>query len=277
MEKLLEEEFFHFGSNNILKELWLNIQTCQSGTNYIKPYGGIWTSHTNNYSICDWLEYKEEKDPMNFDIYVGQKPSCLVKFKDDSKLLKIENNNDFKNLKDSGYTKKLETPIEINRYTFYTKIIDEIIDYDKIANEFDLLYVSNIYDDYFRNYSVISMLGLNPESIEYYKSVEADYINHQIIKVGEKQYVAEPTQEYSDLINKIRALFTNIDYKNYDDYILKLSIMKKELEEKTIELIRLSNIKRIQGINNLLIAKTILGNIYKEKYSEVQKKLLKTT
>lgn len=277
MEKLLQEEFFHFGSNKILKELWLDIQTCQVGSNYIKPYGGIWTSHSNNYTLCDWLEYKENKDPMNFDVYVGQRPSCLIKFKDNSKLLKIENDLDFKNLKDSGYTKKLRNPIEINRYTFYTTTIDEIIDYDKIATDFDLLYVSNIYNDYFRNYSVVSMLGLNPESIEYYKSVEADYINHQIIKIGEKEYITEPCQEYYDLVNKIKLLFSKIEYTNYDEYIKKLSIMKKELEEKTIEMIRTSNVKSLQNIDMLLIAKTILGNIYKEKYTEVQKKLLKIT
>lgn len=275
MEKLLQQEFFHFGSNKILKELWLNIQTCQSGTNYIKPYGGIWTSHINSYNICDWLAYKEEKDPINFDIYVGQKTSCLVKFKDDSKLLKIENNNDFKNLKDSGYTKKLETPIEINRYTYYTITIDETIDYDKIANEYDLLYVSNIYEDYFRNYSIVSMLGLNPDSIEYYKSVEADYLNHQIIKIGEKQYITEPSHDYYDLVNKVRLLFTTINSQNYSDFIEKLSKMKKELEEKTIEIIRASNIKSLQDFHELLIAKTILGNIYKEKYTEAQKKLVK--
>lgn len=276
MEKLLQEEFFHFGSDKILKELWLNIQTCQSGTNYIKPYGGLWTSHTNNYNLCDWLMYKEEKDPMNFDIYVGQRPSCLIKFKDNSKLLKIENNNDFKNLKDSGYVKKLETPIEINKYTFHTTTIDETIDYDKIANDFDLLYVNNILNDYFRNYSVTSMLGLNPEAIEYYKAIDADYINHEIIKVGDKQYITEPTKDYYDLVNKIRKLFTITSNTNYNEYIKTLTTMKKELEKATIELIKKANIKVLQDTDSLLIAKTILGNIYKEKYTEAQKRLLNT-
>ena len=120
------------------------------------------------------------------------------------------------------------------------------------------------------------MLGLNPEAIEYYKAIDADYINHEIIKVGDKQYITDPTKDYYDLVNKIRKLFTITSNTNYNEYIKTLTTMKKELEKATIELIKKANIKVLQDTDSLLIAKTILGNIYKEKYTEAQKRLLNT-
>ena len=116
MDKLLKDEYYHLGTNIILKELWLYPQMPQIHKKYIKPIGGLWTSQQNDHTLCDWIGYKEESiEPFDKEL-INHLNSSLIKFKEDSKLIKIENNNDYKNLKDSGFVKILKEPLIINKY-----------------------------------------------------------------------------------------------------------------------------------------------------------------
>ena len=98
--KLNNNEYIHIGTNKIYKELWQNIRTEQTYNNFVKPYGGLYCSNKSE-NICDWLNYLniENKDFYN---YAFSRPACIVKLKDNSKILYIENKNDLDYLKDNN-------------------------------------------------------------------------------------------------------------------------------------------------------------------------------
>ena len=109
------------------------------------------------------------------------------------------------------------------------------------------------------------MLALNPDAIEYYKSVMLDIEKQTIIKYEEKKKLTEPTQKYYDLVKYINGSFKNIGFSgNYQEYILKLNSYKKELT-KIIK----------NNIDDKYLIDTIIQNSYREKYLEKQKILLK--
>jgi len=263
MNTLLNEEYVHIGTDTIKKELWLYPQMEQIYKDYIKPYGGLWTSHQNNDTLCDWLEYKEEENKLE-ELY--HLKSCLIKFKEKTKLLIINSNNDYKNLKDSGFIKILEIPIIIDKW-YYKLIINELIDYEKICNYYDLLYINDMAHNNLRNYSIKTMYTLNPDCIDYYKPLIVDYKNHQILKTLNKIYIEEPNQEYYKFIEYVKTLFNTINENNYEIYIKKLYEESKSIIKYLKE--------NDNNINNSLIIETVVRNIYREKYLEKQKKILK--
>ena len=273
MNKLLDKEYFHFGSSDIYKELWLHIQMDQFYKNYSKPLGGLWTSPQNPDYLCDWLRYMEFKDQYNFDLYVANKDSCLVKFKKDSKLLSIETTNDFNNLRDSGFTTKLDTPINLHP-SIANNPIYEIPNYEKIAEFYDLMYVDYFVKDCFKQFSVNTMLAINPDSIEYYKSINANYLYHEITSISDKKYISEPNKDYYKFLLYVNNLFKEIKANTYEEFIEKLYKLKNSIIE---DLEKNFDFQKLNLPNNIdldkLIRVTTL-NVYKEKYQE-GKKLLK--
>lgn len=271
MSKLLNEEYHNLGTNDIKKELWLNVQMDQLYKNYIKPYGGLWTSHLNNYSISDWISYKKEKNDLDELDSIRYLNSCLVKFKKDSKFISLENNNDYKNLKDSGFVYKLDTPLKLN--TWYTKTIDELIDYEKISNYYDLIYINPISNTTLSNYSINTMYALNPSCIEYYKPITIDIDKNKILTIGTKKNIKEPTKEYYDLINTIKIMFQKqIICTNYNEYINKLYELSKSIEQTL-----LNDIDNIDYpiLDKKRLINIIIRNIYREEYLKTKKLLLK--
>ena len=271
MKKLLQDEFYHYGCDKILKELWLYPQMDQIYTNYIKPYGGLWTSHQNKYTLSDWISYKEDVD--NFDqieslYYLN---SCLIKFKENSKLLSIENENDYKNLKDSGFVKILDKPIIIDKW-YYKKCINELLNYEKICEYYELLYINNTAHSNLYNFSIRTMYALTPNSIEYYKPIKVDYENHKIIEIKDKQFISEPNDNYYKFIQFVKTLFKDINENNYDLYI-------EELYNEMNDIIKYlkNNVEsyKFNDINNLYLIETVVRNIYREKYLLKQKVLHK--
>lgn len=271
MNNLLQEEFYHYGSDKILKELWLYPQMDQIHTDYIKPYGGLWTSHQNKYTLSDWISYKEDSD--NFDEIdsLHYFNSCLIKFKENSKLLTIENENDFKNLKESGFVKILDKPIIINKW-YYTKIINEILDYEKICEYYEILYVNNLGNNSLSNFSVRTMYALSPNSIDYYKPIKVNYKEHKILEVKDKKYVTEPNKYYYNIIEYVKTLFNNINENNYEIYIKKLYNEMNDIIKYLKDNIDSFEYK---DINKLYLIETIVKNIYREKYLSKQKILHK--
>lgn len=273
MEKLLTEEFFHYGTDKIFIEQWLNIQMEQKFKDYIKPYGGLWSSHKNEYTISDWIGYKQE-DPSFYDVAFLSRASSLIKFKENAKILKIENKNDYKNLKDSGFITTLKHPITIDKW-YYKKIITELLNYEKISDLYDLLYVSDISNENLSNYSVRTMLIMNPNSIEYYTPIEADYLENKIIKIGEKQTIKKPDKSFYDIIDYIKSLYITPTANTYEEFIEKLSEITKQLISFLSQNKDKYNILLPNNIDKLKVLETIVRNLYREKYREAQKKLLK--
>ena len=78
---ILKSEYFHFGTDIIKRELWLDVFFTECYSNYTKPIGGLWCSKRNKDYLCDWLEYKKEKNSEMFLYYFDHINSCLIKFK----------------------------------------------------------------------------------------------------------------------------------------------------------------------------------------------------
>lgn len=268
MNELLNEEYFHLGTDKILKELWLYPQMDQLYNIILKPYGGLWTSHQNKYSLSDWISYKEDINNNDELEYMQSLKSCLIKFKKDSNFISIQTNNDYKNLKDSGFVKTLNKPIIINKW-YYEEEIHEIIDYEKLCLYYDLLYVNEHAHKVLRNYSVRTMYALNPECIEYYRPIVTDFEDYKIIKIGNKTHINEPNKEYYNLYNNIKNLFSIINDSDYNSYINKLYNESKRIINDLNE--NKYNIKNYDS----KIVDTIVRNIYREKYLEKKKILLK--
>lgn len=275
MNKLLEEEYFHIGTDRIYKELWLNIQMEQIHDSCLISYGGLFTSHQNKYTLSDWISYKLDCNNPEFLNYMYSLKSILIKFKEHSKFLSVNTENDYKNLKDSGFVKTLEKPITVYKY-FSPDIYKEVLDYEKIAEFYDLLYINPYAHEYLRPFSINTMYALNPDCIDYYKQLEVDYENHTILNESKPMYIEEPSKEYYKLLNYIRNLFPNIVAPTYEEYLYKLSKIKNSIIEEITEneSIDFSFLNSTE-INKEELINIIIRNIYKEKYLEAQKRLLK--
>lgn len=264
MESLLKQEYFHAGTDHIYKELWLNIQMEQIHQ-FSKPYGGLWTSHLriDSNRICDWIDYLDEQNKIQLE-HLSYKKSCLVKFKENTKFLDIQTINDFKNLKDSGFIKNIQNPN-----------FSELLDYEKIADYYDLLYVKFGIHPSFKNFSINTMLALNIDSIEYYKPITVDYTNQKITSIGSKKQIAEPNENYYQLVDYITELFNDmeIDYINYNEYVNTLYHNIQKIINMIKEVNPELNIQK--DINANFLIKTIVQNIYREKYLQKQKTLKK--
>ena len=271
MNNLLEKEYFHFGTDKIKRELWLNLYMQTKYSNYSKPIGGLWCSKQNKYILCDWLLYIEDmrksRQDHNYDDYVRNKKSSLIKFKEDAKLLTISNKNDFKNLKDSGLIKKLKEPIRI--FDIFDFIyITEIPDYEKIKKLYDLLYVDTFTDKSLYQYSVNTMLAINPDAIEYYKPLKCDYTERRIIEIGDKYTIGKLSNDYSLLLKHIKEIIiSKAKYFNDNDlYEMRKELLKLLLNDKNIIKLIPSDIDKDHAL------KVAIVNAYNEIQDE--KKLI---
>ena len=267
MKDLLKKEYLHLGTDHIYKELWQNIQMDQL-YQLSKPYGGLWTSHTRfqNNRLCDWIDYLAD-DEYELERLKYQK-SCLVKFKENIRFLEIKNNNDFKNLEESGLIKKVTTKLEDLNYT-----VRKMPNYEKISELYDLLYIDFDAHPSLKNYCFNTMLALNPEAIEYYAPVSIDIDAQKITKREEKKKITEPDQKYYELVKHLNNTFKDIEFNgNYQEYILKLNSFKNDLLNVLKTDIKG---KYLDDVNTNILIDTIIQNLYREKYLEKQKILLK--
>lgn len=270
MENMLDKEYFHFGNNKIRLELWLNLYMQKKYNNYAKPLGGLWCSMQNDYILCDWLLYIEEMSQYgyiySYEDYVYDKNSSLIKFKNNSKILSINDKNDFKNLKDSGLTLKLDEPMRISNEVNFI-YFQELPDYEKLKKMYDLLYVNPYADDSLNQYSINTMLVINPDAIEYYKPLKCDYYNRKIIDIGKKQTISNLSSEYIQLLKYIKNLII-IKTKQFDKDLYEL---KKELITHLMSNKNITNL-----IPNDIDKKQALGVAIINMYNEIQdeKKLI---
>jgi len=267
MNDLLKEEYFHLGTDHINLELWNKIYMDHIKNNYIKPIGGLWSSHLNDFYISDWLEYMlhHANDYQKERLYYAK--ACLVKFKEDSKLLTIETNNDYKNLKDSGYTQNLSNPIPVNNYGKKI-LINEILDYDKIFRDFNLLYIFPLANESLHNYSVNTMFALKPEIIDYYKPIEFDINERKITCIGDKKEIEEISYEYKELYDYIKTIFNeykkSIIYINEEQYINELY----KLIERIVNELESQDIPYLKDKDKKWYIKSIARNIFIDTYTK---------
>ena len=265
MNKFLDSEYLHNGTNEIYKEMWKKPHV-SFDKHFIKPVGGLWTIPYKDYDLNDWMSFLKYNDSDFYDISIG-KDNIIVKLKDTTKLLVIEDKNDFKNLKDSGLTKRIDFDYET--YNVFRKIIiNEILDYNKLLPFYDAIYINPNSDDSLSNFSVYTMLILNPDIIDYYTPIEIDYYNEKVISIGEKKMIKDLCDEYKKLNEEVKKSFL----KKIDDYqkddINTLFEIKKELQNIYSKL----NFN-IYNINKLALLKIMILNIMSD-YTE-NKRLIK--
>lgn len=269
MDNLLKQEYFHIGSDRIYKELWLDIQTDQI-YHFEKPYGGLWASHlrTDDNRLCDWVDFLEEKEPMNLE-RLSYRKNCLIKFKEDIPFLQVRNKNDFKNLKDSGFVK------DISSNSIYSgQYITETLDYEKISDYYDLLYVRFCAHPSLKKFCINTMLALNCNAIEYYKPIIVNYSKQKIIRCDNPLKITEPCQEYYQLVNYIVSNFNDIKFNgNYEEYIRKLNTYKNHLISLITTNLSGLGINLPSYLDSNEIIDIIIQNLYRKKYREKQKTL----
>ena len=269
MEEVLKREYIHWGTDNLKEELWLNISHDRFHSNNVKPRGGLWCSRFG-FGLGDWIDYIKRNNYM-WDEFLGRKKCCLVKFKENARLAKIDTKEDYLRLYELGYIKDLsETEtITINhrkaeiRYT---------LDYDKLCKDFDLIYINPYLSNELELYRVPSILVFNSNAIEYYKPIQVDYYDEEIIEEGEKKFIQKPNEDYYKFINYINEIFNKLNYS--DNFLEELELLKDKLSECIKE-----NFSEL-GFNignevdiNLLIENTI-SNIYYKKEEEYKSYIL---
>ena len=165
---ILDKEFVHIGTDKIYKELWQNINIDQTSNTITKPYGGLYCSDVKDYVVCYWLDYVENSLHDRFE-YISTKPACLIKLKDNTKILMIDSQEDLFNFKNSYLIINFEdNPLEINNY--YNKYkVTFLPNYEKISNLYDAIYINPYLDNAFLKYSIPTLLITNPDCIEYYR------------------------------------------------------------------------------------------------------------
>ena len=145
--------------------------------------------------------------------------------------------------------------------------------YEKISELYDLLYIDFDAHPSLKNYCFNTMLALNPEAIEYYAPVSIDIDAQKIIKREEKKKITEPDQKYYELVKHLNNTFKDIEFNgNYQEYILKLNSFKNDLLNMLKTDIK---DKYLDDVNTSILIDTIIQNLYREKYLEKQKILLK--
>lgn len=263
MVNLLDKEYFHLGTNNIKSELWIDLYEDQFHDYNIKPGGCLWCSTFDN-NLGDWVNYLRMTAKENFDYVIANKNCSLVKFKNNTRFLKIENESDIKNLYDSGLIIPLPEPVYVNVYHNKART-DYILDYDKIKQNYDLMYMgldlNKESNSSFQLYRVKTMLALNPNAIEYFKPLDVDFYYDSITKIYDKKTVSKPCKDYYAYINYINELFDKEIFTTKDELY--------KVKEKIINFI--SNDLKKQSFNfpsldkDLLINNNVNNAYYKRK------------
>lgn len=268
---LLNKEFIHIGTNKIYKELWQNIRMDQTYPFITKPYGGLYCSNINE-ELCDWLSYVRIEKSKFYD-FVSSKPSCIIKLKNNTKLLTLNNKNDIDILKNNNLILNYESnPIIINKY-YYNYSISFLPNYEKISILYDVIYINPYIDNTFKEYSIPTLLILNPSAIEYYKPLVKK--DEKIIKIEDKKNLLNPSKDYYEYYRYIESLFNETNALDYNLFIKELNTLRDKIISDKNNLYNNLNFNINSDINNQQLLEAITHNIYREKYLLKQKVLHK--
>ena len=276
METLTKNEYLHNGNSIIYKELWNKLYMNPLNHKYVKPIGGFWS--TKYYeSFSEWMDFLYYSRP---EMYwqAKYKNNLIFKLNDETKILKLEDKNDYKNLKDSGFTKKLDRPIEMPNYFNYDTIY-EIPDYYKIEELYDAIYVNPGADISLKTFAVNTMLVTNPNAIDYFKTIDLTFEEDQDVhisymtvnSIGKKQKIKEVTEKYNKLVELIKKDFIKhlAQATNEEELISILEHLKNKYINNNNDIDYLCN-----GIVKYQIIYSIIHNLQVEHKDDI-KKLIK--
>ncbi len=293
----LDDEFVHIGTDNIYKELWINFSENPIHYSSLKPCGGLWLSKKtdSSYGICDWIEYNstilyEEV----FHLFFDDKPGCFIKLKKDAKLLKISDVSDFDKLRKSGYIKNIYDEGVITHGLAYkgtfvplvyrdlpkeeiygTHRFKEMLDYDKIAKDYDALYINMKADISFASMGIIkTLIIINPNAILYYIPISIDYSCRKANISQDKKYIEEPTKDYYLLEEYIKENFKDIPFNgNYEEYIENLRKTLLSYQDEVLKAVENMGFKMNSGLTIDKVVYSIIRNLFTES---IQKKKILT-
>ena len=271
MENLLDKEYLHNGTGEIYRELWGNIYTI---SNYLKPLGGFWTIPYSEEYFSDWMDYLYDTDKTRFDI-ARNKENVLVRLKNNTKLLIVNDKNDYKNLKDSGLIITLDKPIrKLVGYNYVD--IYEMLDYESISKIYDALYINPWINNSLYSYSVKTMLIMNPDIIDYYKKVLINYDieDSTLLDIEDKRKINDLDNNYMKLYKYVNKLFNDIikEYNINDEY--DIEIFKKTLLKSIINNDTMTNLIN-EKLNKEYVLKVMINNIIINYKNNRTKKLIK--
>lgn len=267
---ILEKEFVHIGTDKIHKELWQNINMDQK-YRLTKPYGGLYCSNYHEY-VSDWLCFAEAELEETYE-YISSLPACLIKLKNNTKLLVLKDKEDVNNLKENDLIINYEhNPLVINKH-YYQYEVTFLPNYEKISTIYDAIYIIPSIDNAFRQYDIPTLLITNPDAIEYYKPFS--YNNTTITDIKNKEEIKELNEDYFKYYKYIESKFSNIDATNYEEYIEKLNELRNLIINDQNNLCKNLDFEINKEIDNRILLQTITNNIYREKYLLKQKVLHK--
>lgn len=269
MEELLKQEYIHWGTSELKEELWLNLSHDRFHSNNVKPRGGLWCSRFN-FGLGDWIDYIKRNNYM-WDEFLGRKTCCLVKFKENARFAKIETKEDYLKLYELGYINDLSESemITINHKKTEVKYT---LDYDKLCKDFDLIYLNPYLSNELALYRVPSVLVFNSNAIEYYKPIQVDYYNEEIINVGEKKYIQKPNEDYYKFVNYISETFNSLDYS--DKFLDDLVKFKDDLISYVKEHFSEFGFHIGNDVDTNLLIENTINNIYYKKEEEYKSYIL---
>ncbi|MEG2283588.1 MAG: hypothetical protein RSB99_03050 [Bacilli bacterium] len=166
---LFEQEFISVGTSKFYLEKWTNVNRRLDNYSF-KPRGGLFASafFLNTYYLCSWLDYIREHESASF----GKNVADAISFKLDksAKLCLLENKEDMEVISDKYSS-------DYHKVTFCQNDIQEYyaIDYEKLALEYDAVYISYPYIDrkerIYSTFGCNTLLLMNSNCIKDYRSI----------------------------------------------------------------------------------------------------------
>ena len=227
-------EFVHIGNFDIKKEMFIDILN-----DGIKPYGGFWACPNNNIdgSISDRTDYILENLNGKF-LRFNENRGCLFNLKETASILYLLNDDDVKKVKEKFSNGKY-------------------IDYEKISNIYDALYVNpyslsyNLRQNEFYNWNMRSLVVFNLDCIEEYVPFEFEIVQNKgayIIKTYENKKVKPLPSNYYYIRNIIYNLLKIKMEKQSDDKTINIEKIKFELMNELRNFVSDSSYDMVESI-----------------------------
>ncbi len=155
-EAIFEKEWVHVGNDHIDPDLF---KTPKNDDTNKPDTGVLWLSERDK-DRCRWFTVMESPYQFYFreKMMKGFKNSkykcCIVKLSDEANILNINSK---------------EQLDKINKYLKKSDKYKYCLDYSKLSNDYDGIFINYLIDDSFKYFGVDSLIIFNPNIIESYK------------------------------------------------------------------------------------------------------------
>lgn len=227
-------KFVHIGNFNIKKEMFIDILN-----DGVKPYGGFWACPNNNIegSISDRTDYILENLNGKFLRY-NENRGCLFNLKETASILYLSTDDD---------VKKIKKEFSNGKY----------IDYEKISNIYDALYVNpysfsySLRQNEFYDWNIRSLVIFNLDCIEEYVPFEFELIENKgayITKIYEPQNVKPLPSNYYYIRSIIYNLLKIKIEQQKTDKTINIEKIKFELMNELKNFVNASSYDMVESI-----------------------------